>query len=350
MYVGITCRKPKKRIDEHKRSGKDFDKYAIEQHVPNLYSLADIEYWVLLYLSRMIPSIHLINKVAGGNYRLPDMARAGVLYLLLHFNSILPGDESDDTRDFADRYPTNFRRNPANVRRYAVLTTTRHLELPKFNKKTSLRKIFTLLGYQLAETREERAQKRTTGIKCNYEDCPYFAETELALASHVYKKHKGLSFPCTRCTNILSSNDRLRNHMKTFHQVIVPLADKKKPLKEEYPCTFKDCKRVFKSREDMHAHWVKHRDYVHQCQDCPRSFHRSVDLRHHMKAQHGKELPFQRDIKPETKHKCILCTKKDRYYATQASLRTHYERVHKMKKVDETLRKMKEESDRAKKK
>jgi hypothetical protein len=158
----------------------------------------------------MIPSIHLINKVAGGNYKLPDMARAGVLYLLMHHNSIQPGDESDETRDFADRYAPFFRR-------YAVLTNTRHIELPKFSKKTSLRKVFTLLGYKLAETKEERAQKRTSGIKCNYDDCPYFAATEVALASHVYKKHKGLSFPCTRCDKIFTTNAIRREHMKKSH-------------------------------------------------------------------------------------------------------------------------------------
>jgi hypothetical protein len=51
IYVGITCRKPKKRIGEHKSSGKDFDDYAIELEVPNLYSLAETSSTGFCYIS-----------------------------------------------------------------------------------------------------------------------------------------------------------------------------------------------------------------------------------------------------------------------------------------------------------
>jgi len=69
LYIGITCRSPLIRVKEHIRVGKEFDCYDIAVEVQNLYDLADIEYNVLRFLSQMIETKHLIDKVAGGEFK-----------------------------------------------------------------------------------------------------------------------------------------------------------------------------------------------------------------------------------------------------------------------------------------
>jgi hypothetical protein len=66
LYIGITIRAMKIRLNEHFKSGKDFDDAFLALEVPNANSLADVEYHTILNVSTALGSKHLANKAAGG--------------------------------------------------------------------------------------------------------------------------------------------------------------------------------------------------------------------------------------------------------------------------------------------
>jgi hypothetical protein len=69
LYIGITTRGLQTRLNEHIKSGKDFDEAFVALEVPNAKSLADVEYHTIRNVSNELGSKHLDNRAAGGESR-----------------------------------------------------------------------------------------------------------------------------------------------------------------------------------------------------------------------------------------------------------------------------------------
>ncbi|KAG5666919.1 hypothetical protein PVAND_014925 [Polypedilum vanderplanki] len=335
VYFGITLRDLILRLREHYKNGKNFDLAVLEIEVPNLISLAELEYYTILYFSELVETKHIVNKAPGGEYYLPDMARKGVLYVLLFFNAVGPNDVNP-VRDFSIRRGLRFRRFP-------ILTRDQHILLPKFSKVLQISDIMKLLGYDLDLTIFERAHARTEGFKCT--KCTYVALTDKCLERHETHMHRGRKFPCHLCSHVSTRNAHLRSHLKKIHNFDLPIADRKKH-QTEYPCEYDDCDEIFKSSAELYKHRLqKHKGKIHKCERCGAAFYDYTNLRKHAMI-HGIKLKKASELKPITPYQCCKCKK---YFKTERSLFTHLGKIHKMKNITITLRKMKEEEEKEKK-
>jgi len=262
------------------------------------------------------------------------MSRTGVLYVLLHYNSVQPGD-INPFRDFQTRLSSRFRN-------YPVLTDTRLIYLPKFDKKVSMHKIFDILGIELRDTKFDRVKKRTTGNKCPIDDCTYYAESEMALRSHIHSRHSRNVFRCKypNCDKAYKNKCKLKQHMLKKHGMDLSPKKRKNTIKK-YPCTFPKCEHnIFNTPQALKYHRQHmHRGRVFKCKDCIKSFERPDILRNHMWKIHKKKLPYLRDMKPPTDYKCHLC-KPDKFYASQESLFKHYTDIHKLKNVSAMMQEL----------
>lgn len=79
VYFGITIRPLQIRLNEHFRTGKDYDEAVLEIKIEDANSLADVEFETIAQFAEIAGAKHLLNKTAGGDYYLKNMEQSGVL-------------------------------------------------------------------------------------------------------------------------------------------------------------------------------------------------------------------------------------------------------------------------------
>lgn len=221
VYFGITVRHPSIRLREHLKSGKDFNAATLEISVPDAHSLAELEFEVVARFAELVGGRHLRNRTAGGDYWLPNMDRAGVLYVLLFNNHVTPHTATP---------PIDFRsRRGYRHRAFPIITKHRHIELPRFNKIVGIADILRKMGYDTNHNLKQAPKHREVGHKC--EQCDHVATSMLALETHLkVHRNKGKHI-CRHCGHPSTRLEHFRLHLKTIHDEILPLAKRRK---EEY--------------------------------------------------------------------------------------------------------------------
>ena len=220
MYFGITIRNPRIRLYEHLKSGKDFDDAVLEIEVPEAHSLAELEFEVVARFAELVGGRHLKNRTAGGDYWLPNMERAGVMYVLI-FNNRVNALTPTPSIDFRCRHGSHFRKFP-------ILTKQHHIELPRFNKIVGIADIMSKMGYDTKHSAKQAPKHREVGHKCG--QCDHVATSMLALESHLkVHRNKGKHvyiwrrFMVKSCQlpNDAKRSIRVTSAIKLFHQLMI---------------------------------------------------------------------------------------------------------------------------------
>ena len=134
----------------------------------------------------------------------------------------------------------------------------------------------TLRNHRIAKHSQERP------FECEY--CPLKYATSMALSAHRSRKHNvnkagdfvpKKMFPCPQCGNLLTSNTKLKAHIRVVHN-----------NEKAFKCGY--CDKTFASRSNMQVHEGSAHTGIlpYKCAECDKSFPRKNQLEAHLEKTH----------------------------------------------------------------
>jgi len=124
-----------------------------------------------------------------------------------------------------------------------------HEKIHQNIKCQSCRKLF-----KSAEEKSEHECLKPDRFHCDQCEKSYLVKAELK--KHINISHEGQRFPCTVCSDILSSSQALKRHIKNVHELKV----------KNFKCQF--CEKSFKDKQTLQKHEKIH-DESTKSDPCP---------------------------------------------------------------------------------
>jgi KRAB domain-containing zinc finger protein len=109
---------------------------------------------------------------------------------------------------------------------------------------------------------------------------------------------------CSICGKGYQDSSGLKLHMKRSHS-----------SEEPFACDYPGCSRAYKTKSDLSQHVVVHGEKTEVCELCGKKYHRSKDLKSHMRVAHLEGRKF----------KCLQCPKS---FKQSFVLKAHVNAVH----------------------
>ena len=175
---------------------------------------------------------------------------------------------------------------------------------------------------------EAHVEQKHKQEEYNCSDCTHSYKSKDELNIHVEKEHDmQVTYHCTRCDNIFTTQSDLQAHTVSNHSSKCPLCDQTftdnedflKHMKTEHAPSCDICNIRFENKELLQKHIEKEHisSNIRECSSCNEKFRNNDLFEQHMKTTHILEQAF----------KCAHC---DEEFATEKELDGHVENVHTM--------------------
>lgn len=145
---------------------------------------------------------------------------------------------------------------------------------------------------------------------CDMEGCTAAFKSREALKRHIKSHLRFRKHECSECLRKFADSYKLKRHKQSAHLPADPT--------QQTPCPF--CEKVFKTRDVMKKHLVYHKPPEFRCETCNKEFYMMINLKTHIKSNHGGSKDFQ----------CKYCNSS---YFKNCHLNRHILTVHMKQKI-----------------